>query len=693
MNTLYLDLETYCETPISAGTYRYAQAAEIMLVAYAVDDAPAAVWDLTAGEPMPAVFRDAWGLPRYDLVAHNALFDRTVLRSSASARPWGGQPPLTRWRCTMAKALAHSLPGSLDTLGGILGLPQDQRKHADGRGLVQLFCKPRPKNMKLRRATRETHPDEWARFIDYARLDVEAMRAIDRRLPVWNYSGVELALWRLDQQINDRGFAVDRPLAEGAIRSVDREQDRLAARTHALTDGAVAAATQRDALLAHVLAEYGVELPDMQAATIERRMEDPDLPEPLRELLAVRLASTTVSVRKYNKLLQAVSDDGRLRGTTQFCGAARTGRWSGRTFQPQNLPRPTMSQAAIDLGIEALSADCADLVLADVMSTASNALRGVIVAPSGRKIVASDLSNIEGRAQAWLAGEQWKLRAFAEFDAGAGPDLYKLAYAKSFGVRPDDVTKDQRQKGKVQELALGYEGGVGAFVTFAAGYGIDLDTMAREAWDTLPPALKAEAAEFWAWCVAEKRPTFGLSREVFIVCDTFKRAWRQAQPAIASGWKELEAVVRDAVAAPGDTLGWRKKLKVRRDGAWLRIGLPSGRALCYPQPHVDDAGKVSYMGINQYSRKWQRLKTYGGKLFENVCQAVARDVMAANMPAIEDTGYQIVLTVHDEVITEVDDDPRFNPAALSGLLAAAPHWASGLPLAAGGFEGPRYRKE
>jgi len=326
------------------------------------------------------------------------------------------------------------------------------------------------------------------------------------------------------------------------------------------------------------------------------------------------------------------------------------------------------------------------------MELCASALRGCIVAPSDKKLVVADLSNIEGRVLAWLAGEAWKLQAFADFDVGHGPDLYKLAYAKSFGIQPDAVSKDQRQVGKVQELALGYEGGVGAFLTFAAAYAIDLEAMGEQAIDAIAPAVLQEAMRALEWTKQQDRPTFGLSDRAWLVCDSFKRSWRYAHPATSSLWKDLEDAARLAVLDPRKTKTCRS-LKLRRDGAWLRIALPSGRSLCYPSPQVDEAGKLSYMGVNQYSRKWSRLKTYGGKLAENVTQAVARDVLAANMPAIEREGYRIVLTVHDEIIAEAPGTPEFNAGHLAGLMATNPSWACGLPLAAAGFESTRYRKE
>lgn len=738
MSKLWLDLETYCEVPIKDGTHRYAESSLIMLWAYALDDGPVKVWDVLANEvswvepllgervaepcgTMPEDLFRALIDERIELVAHNAGFDRTVLSHAGSVVERAAAAQIGRWRCTMAQALAHSLPGGLEKLCEVLEVEQDKRKLKVGKELVRLFCMPRPKNMKLRRATRQTHPEEWKRFVEYAGMDIEAMRACHAKLPKWNYQGRELELFHLDAKINERGVAVDLDLVNAAIQAADRSQRDLAEQCVQLTDGEVASTTQRDALLAHLLAEHGVELPDMKSSTLERRISDPDLPPVVRELLGIRLQASRTSTSKYTALLKGTSGDGRLRGLLQFCGAGRTGRWSGRLFQPQNLPRPDRTAAAewhgheiktskhlklrsspatsdedvdafVATGIEAIKADCADLLFDNVMAVTASAVRGAIVAPKGRKLVISDLANIEGRDAAWLAGEAWKLRAFQAYDAGTGPDLYKLAYARAFNITPEAVAKPQRQIGKVMELMLQYEGGVGAYLTGALTYGIDLEEMAEDAYLLLPADLRAEAEGFLAWTREQKRNTFGLSDKAFIVCDAFKRGWRRAHPAIAGYWSELADAVREAIGNPG-VLIVARKLKIRRDGNWLRIGLPSGRALCYPAPQVDPSGQISYMGINQYSRQWQRLKTYGGKLFENVCQAVARDVMAWNMPAIEAAGYAITLTVHDEVITEAPDSADFNAEHLGSLLAAVPPWATGMPLAAGGFEAYRYRKE
>lgn len=679
---LFLDLETFSETPIKNGTYRYAEDASILLFAYAIDDEPAQVIDLTCGDEAKHSIKIKILMSNADtLIAHNSMFDRSVLNYN------GFIQPIEKWRDTMIKAFIHSMVGSLDQLCKLLGVTSDKAKDKEGKKLIRLFCMPQKDGT---RNTRLTHPDEWAQFVEYARLDVEAMREVDKKLPEWNTES-EQRHWALDQKINDRGFKVDTELVESALTAIDSEKITLKAEASELTDGDVESTTKGKVLLEYILSEYGVKLPNLQKATLERRMLDQNLPDGVRDLIANRLQASTTSTSKYTALARSVNIDGRLRGTLQFAGAMRTGRWAGRTFQPQNLPRPSLSNDEIDQGIEALKLDCAEMINDNIMDLTSSALRGCIVAPEGMKFCISDLSNIEGRDQAWLAGETWKIQAFRDFDEGNGPDLYKLAYAKSFGVRHQDVTKDQRQIGKVQELALGYGGGVGAFVTFATAYGINLDHLADDAWDTLPSDLKAEAASYLGYMKSQGEAP-KMSDRAFITCDTLKRMWRRAHPATSSMWKELEVACVNAIVSPNATFRVGDFIAVRRTGNWLRIRLPSGRYLCYPSPRMHKGG-IQYKGTNAMSRKWEYLDTYGGKIFENICQAVARDILADNMHLIENAGYAIVLSIHDEVICEAPDNDQFSHSALSQLLSTVPPWAQGIPLAADGFETHRYKKD
>lgn len=713
MKTLWFDCETYSECDLKAhGTHRYAEhpSTEILMAQWAIDDGEPVVVDCTTPEGFDSLYDlDLFNYltdPSITVVAHNSMFDRTLLR-----HVWKLDVPVSRWQDTMIKAMAHGLPGSLDKIGQIVGLEEDQAKDKRGRELIQLFCKPRPKNSTLRRATRETHPDQWAEFCSYGRSDIIAMRAIDQRLPNWNYrqGHPELALWHLDQRINDRGVAVDLDLARAAIDAVSLEQKRLKHEVQDITDGLVQSVSKRDQLLTFICAEYGVDLPDLKADTVKRRLEDPALPDGVKLLLAMRLEGTKTSTAKYKALVKATSEDGRLRNTLQFAGAQRTARWAGRIFQPQNMPRPDIALVAqhfgvpfkqaedmlvpyLDEGIAALKANCADLMFNNVIGLTANAVRGAIVAEPGNKLVIADLSNIEGRGLAWLAGERWKLKAFAEFDQGIGEDLYKVAYGRSFNIDPKDAVGQKRQIGKVMELGLGYEGGVAAFLTFAAVYNMDLEDLAKAVWATASREALENAQGMWSWAQKKKR-TLGLPMDVYVACEVLKRAWRDAHPNTTALWAAAGDSVRAAIKNPGETFAIGPHLKARRDGTWLRIRLPSGRYLCYINPAVDEDGQITYFGVNQYTRQWGRIKTYGGKLIENCTQAFARDVLGYNMPGIEDAGYEIVLSVHDELLTETPDDAAFNADELGQMMATAPSWARGIPLAAAGFETYRYRKD
>ncbi|QDH50418.1 DNA polymerase [Caulobacter phage KcrB] len=575
MNTLFLDLETFSTVPITHGTHAYAEKAEVLLIPHAWNDEPAVTWDATEEGCDPRAMLQSLIDQADEVVIHNSHFDRTVMR-------WQGVDlSVKKVHDTMVRAMLHSLPGSLGQLCDIIGVPTDKAKDKDGKRLIHLFTKPLGKNRKLDRATRETHPEDWEKFKEYARLDVEAMRELYKRLPRWNYTPSEVALWRLDQRINDRGVAVDLDLAHAALRAAKRAGESLAARAKELTDGAVPSATQRNVLLEHLEQEHGFTTPDLKKGTVAALLKEGELPDGVRELLEVRQQAAATSPAKYKVLVNATSSDGRLRGIIQFCGALRTSRFSGKVFQPQNLPRPTLKQAQIDFGIAAMKSDSEDLFFDNVMELCASAVRGSLIAPPGKKMVIADLSNIEGRVLAWLAGETWKIKAFGDYDRGIGHDIYVLAYSRAFGVAVEDVLENKksgdgsmRQLGKVMELSCGFQGGVGAFSAMGALYGVTL------------PEDEALATV---------------------------KAWRAAHPATVRLWYDLERACRAAIQNEGHIFRVRD-LAVRRDGPWLRIRLPSGRYLCYPHPKTDEDGRLSYMGANQYTRKWEEIPTYSGKL-------------------------------------------------------------------------------
>lgn len=755
---LWTDTETYSEVDIKRGTDNYSRAAQITLWQYALNDGPVSVWDRAADPRMPADLAEYWANPEILIWAHNARFDYSVTTTN------GYPTDLRRWRCSMAMALAHSLPGGLDKLCDIFGIGEDSAKLKDGKALVRLFCMPQafkhnlkkedfatPKEYRaalaeLRarwpgRATRHTHPEQWERFKLYGSQDVAAMRAVVKKMPKWNYGGTsevargETALWHLDQTMNDRGVEIDVDLVHSAIKAAERTKEQLSAQAQELTGGALQATTQRNVLLNLLNDRYDLGLTDLRGASVERLLKmDLDLPQVVVDLLRNRLAASSTSVSKYEAFAKLTGPDGRLRNATQFCGAMRTGRDAGRGVQLQNLPRPTLKHKAILEGIDAIKLDAADLIYSNPMEVLSSAVRGSIIAPRGKKLVVADLSNIEGRKLAWLAGEGWKLNAFRDYDTCLGADgnwytgdqirdavlagrpialkldkkgeptrkgfdLYALAYAKAFRVSPEAVIENKksgdgsmRQIGKIMELALGYQGSVGAFVTFALAYGIGLDEMARNAVELIATDVIAKAKKSYEWAKANNRD-YGMEELTYCVCWAFVHLWRTAHPETVAWWKELETAFRNAVLCPGKKFTARRVTAVK-DGSWVRLILPSGRSLCYPNPKLEGADeKISYMGISQFSRQWVRIKSYSGKLAENVTQASSRDVFKFNAPEIEERGYNLLIPVHDENITEAPDAEEFSSDMLAALMAKNPSWAEGLPLAAAGFEDYRYRKD
>jgi DNA polymerase len=740
VKNLFCDLETRSPVPIKHGTHRYAEQAAVLLWSYARDDWPIDVWDAFNDPEMPIDLAAEIEDPDTLVWFHNGgQFDFVVLEHAMPQI--AACIPQSRRRDTMVQAYCHGLPGKLGVLGDVLSIDQDKRKLKTGNALMRWFCIPQKNDDgTIYWNTRETSPEKWQAFMEYAKMDVAAMREVHRKVPKWNYrtGHPELALWHLDLKINSRGAAVDIPLAHAAVRAAKTSLKELADETTEATDGEVVSATQRDVLLKYILESHGVALPDMRADTLERRMRDENLPPQVRTLLAIRLQASMNSASKYTALLNGVSSDGRLRGLAQFCGASRTGRWAHRLFQPGNLMRPPIEVIAewhriekhevkdhhiesfIRIGIAAMLAGAEGLVFGNVRALAGAAVRGAIIAPPGRKLVIADLANIEGRVAAWLAGEAWKLAAFRDYDTvigtdekgkaiRKGPDLYVLAYAKSFNVLIEHVSKENRQIGKVEELMFQYQGGVGAWITGAATYGIDLAAMTEAVWDVLADEVKEEARSFLMWLyepiddlwaddkitdeqreARKLKARYGLPEKTFIACDAIKRLWRRAHPEIVSYWKVLENTVIAAIQAPGVTLECRK-LKVRCDGAWLRIGLPSGRALCYLFPKVKN-DKISFTGMNTYTHSWSTVGTYGGKLFENVVQAVARDVLAYSMPRAEAAGYEIVLHVHDEIVADVPDTDDHSHEGLAAIMVEDLDWSHGLPLAAAGFTTGRYYK-
>ena len=729
---LFCDLETFSECPISRGAYRYAEdpTTEVLLWGYAVGHDPAKVWDVASGAPIPSDLKQALAAVcagRDSIVWHNGFnFDTNVLRLSRNPAV-SVDIPRDRIVDTMHMAYQHGLPGALGDLSVIYGLSKDVAKDRDGKRLVQLFCKPHTYGRDDPAPVRydaKNKPEEWKRFVNYCRLDVEAERALFKKLPRFNLTAKEHELQLLDDEINRRGMLMDTELATRAIAILNERAADSRRRTEEMTDGSVASATQTQALRAFLKDRFGLDLPNLQKAEIGRLLDSGSLPEPVNELLRIRLSSAKASVRKYQSIIDCVNSDHRLRGGLQFRGAARTGRWSGRLFQPQNLPRQTLSPEEVNERIaEAMDGSLPDFS-SDPEGDLAQCIRGAIMVPPGKKMVVADYSNIEGRVLAWLADEKWKLDAFRKYDLlkaidgttiavqdrpnsssrmlrdkkgspiHVGHDLYKLTYSRAFNCDVEKVTKPQRQMGKVLELAMGYGGGVGAFVTFARGYGVDLADMARSLQGSIPVSVLDDAERLYEWAYENKR-LGGLSHEVWIACDSVKRLWRNANTGIVKLWKTAGDACVKAIAEKGTRVPLvpEKNVYAQMRGSWLLLRLPSGRFLCYPAARAEEDGAAfSYLGMNQYTRKWGRINTFGGKIVENLIQATACDVLSSALFRVNAAGYKPILTVHDEVLTEAPDSPDFNHLNMEGLMAQAPEWGAGLPLAADGFDSYRYHK-
>lgn len=757
---LFLDTETFSGVDLKkVGAYAYAEhpTTEIMICTYAIDEGRVQTWDCTESPTMPRELRKALrhvSRKKAKIVmANGLLFDRLVIREK-----WGIDLPVSQIEDTMIMAFRHALPGSLDMQCQVLGVDAEHAKDKAGKALIKRFCKPTPKTYKIRRYTRETHPEEWAKFLRYAALDIIAMREVYWRIPDWGNTPKEDEILLIDQLINDRGFYVDVDLARAAIKAVQAHKEELKEEAWERFGGKL---TGNDFLPALRDLAPAFTIHNAQKSTLNDLLEDPDFPDEGKVLIEMRLGASSTASTKYNPLVNGLSADGRRRGCLQYGGAKRTLRWAGKGFQPQNLARGEYSddhegkikrrEGESDIsfwvrshmltnGINSLLRGTAHWAY-DISKLTASTVRGCIIPAKGKKFVVADYSNVEGRGLAWIAGEKTALMVFR-----AGRDIYCETAGKMFGLDPEYIKanrKDLRQIGKACELGLGYGGGVAAFLQFAKNLGLDLYAMAEVMKGTFPDHIWAAAKRGYEYArineakrppkpgKKDERPTYILPKNVWLTCDAIKRMWREAHPKTVAFWAELEDAVLCAIRNPGKAY-WaganvrpdgRKALKIVRTkakhdptfdeerddpnaaGWWLKIELPSGRIMSYPgialsvTTEVDeDTGKkrtstrIKYQGENQTTRQWGFQYTYGGKLTENIVQALCRDILAWSMPGVESAGYEIVLSVHDELITEVPDTDDYTTEELCALMCDLPVWAKGFPLAAEGDIMYRYRK-
>ena len=693
-SSLHLDFESRSAVDLKkTGVYVYAEdpTTDVWCAAYAVDDGPVELW--TPDMPAPDAIFDAV-VNGWPIVAHNANFEQALWHGVLAPRYGWPTPENTQWRCTMAMALAMSLPGSLDNAAAALGL--DTRKDVKGYGIMMRMAKPRKVNADGS-IVWWNEPDRLADLYAYCKQDVEVERQLEKRL--MPLSPPELELWHLDQIINGRGTYVDEKLCLAAKAIVAQTQERLDAEMKRVTDYNVGACSNAVQLALWVRAE-GFPAESIAKDQIEVLLARDDLTPAVRRALELRREAAKASVAKIDSLLAGMQRDKRSRGLLQY-HAASTGRWGGRRFQPQNIKRPKLKN--VDLAIEAVmhgDVDVIDMMYGEPLSVVGDCLRGMIRAAPGNVLMAADYANIEGRVLAWLAGEEWKLKAFRAFDSKTGPDLYRLAFSRAFGVPIDQVDAVMRQIGKVMELALGYQGGPGAFQTMARGYGIDIGESYDLVTERAGASIAAKALGGWE----SRGKGSGMAEHRWRAAEIVKLLWRDAHPEIVAFWWALDEAAIEAVQNPGLVITCGKvRMVVKGSFLWLR--LPSGRALCYPYPKLvmkdmpweDGEGKparrqvFSYKGVDSYTRKWGDCYAYGGLWAENVTQAVARDLMADGVKRLEAAGYPVILTVHDEIVSEV-------PAGFGSvdefcaLMTELPAWAAGCPVAAEGFSADRYRK-
>jgi DNA polymerase len=646
MKTLSIDIETFSSAPLGkCGVYKYAEEPdfEILLLGYSIDGAEVQVVDLACGEKLPDEIRDALTDETVTKWAFNANFERICL-SRFLGMPTGEYLDPTEWKCSMVWAATMGLPLSLEGVGVVLGL--EKQKLTEGKELIKYFCQPcapTKSNGERARNLPMHAPEKWAAFKRYNIRDVETELSIQERLAKFP---VLVSIWdeyHHDQEINDRGVAMDMTLVRQAIQMDNRSRLELIAAMKEITELDNPNSVQQMKLW---LADNGLETDTLGKKAVVDLLKT--APEPLGDALALRQQLARSSVKKYQAMDTAVCADGRARGMFQFFGANRTGRWAGRLIQMQNLPQHSLedlkqARALVRNG----DFDAVKMLYEDVPDTLSQLIRTAFVPRAGAKLIVADFSAIEARVIAWLAGEQWRQEVFAK-----GDDIYCASASQMFRVpvEKNGVNGHLRQKGKIAELALGYGGSVGALKAMGA---LDMGLMEEE----LSPLVDA---------------------------------WRQSNPKIVKLWWDVDRAAMEAVR--NKHTNTTHGIVFSCQSGMLFITLPSGRKLTYVKPRIGEnkfGGKcITYEGVGS-TKKWERLDSYGPKFVENIVQATARDILCYAMQTLRE--YAIVMHVHDEVI--IESDPDISLQAVCDQMGRTPPWAKGLLLRADGYEADFYRKD
>jgi len=649
MDILSIDVETYCDLDIkNVGAYRYCEhpSFEIMLFAYAFNNKPVEIIDLMNGEILPGIIIKALHDPQIIKSAFNANFERNSLMSLYS------DCDPEQWQCTMIKALTIGLPGSLDMVGKAMHLEEDKQKMKEGKALIQYFCKPcKPTKVNGQRVRNlpEHAPEKWELFKEYCKQDVEVERDIRNKLSRYKTTDKEQRLWELDQQINDRGVNTDLALIEKAIDCDAGYIEKLMYEARELTG--VDNPKSKTQIKKWISEKVGYEVTSLTKDTIPDLIKNID-DETVLRVLDLNQNMSKTSIKKYQTMKTSRCDDGRVRGLLQFYGANRTGRWAGRLVQVQNLPQnhlPDLDQAK-NLVLEGKFDDI-EFLYDSIPDTLSQLIRTAFIPAEGNRFLVADFSAIEARVIAWLANETWRLDVF-----NTHGKIYEASAAQMFKVPIESVTKgsDLRGKGKIAELALGYGGSVGALIS--------MDKSKSIPEEDLPGLVKS---------------------------------WRNANPKITKFWWDCDKAAKKATHEK-TTVCMQYGIKFIYDPGVLFIQLPSGRKLSYIRPKIEpgpyDKPIITYEGMEQTTKQWTTLDTYGPKIVENIVQAVARDCLAEAMFKVTKAGYDIVMHVHDEIIMDV---PRGfgSIEEVNAIFGEFIDWAKGLPLSADGYECSYYKKD
>lgn len=640
---LHIDIETYSSVDLlSCGVYKYTESPdfEILIVAYALDDQPVQCLPF---DELPGSFWLMMHDPELIKVAHNAAFERLCFRAA------GCDVPVEQWRCSAVKAAYCGLPRSLGDLSKALNL-NEKGKLSTGKALIRYFCipcKPTKANNGRTRNLPTDNPVKWQEFIEYCIMDVEAEREAMHQLKAYHVPTSEWLAYQLDQNINDKGVKIDSLVVEKAMNADAHNMAELNQRLRILTK--LDNPNSLTQLRAWIRTQTGQEVKTLAKGAVEDLVATTDNKE-VREVLQIRQKTSKTSIKKYQAMVNCMCSDGRARGLFQFYGAGRTGRWAGRLIQLQNLPRNSMKD--LDTARDLLQ--CVDPetfgMCYDVSDTLSQLIRTALIPSEGKIFAVADFSAIEARVLSWLAGERWRMDVF-----NTHGKIYEASASRMFNVPLEEIGKgsDLRQKGKVAELALGYQGGVNALKTMGA------DKM-------------------------------GLSEEEMqVIVDK----WRLANPAIVMFWKRLNTAVLQVLDGyPAVKVG---PLTFSSTKQSLHIKLPSGRRLIYwnAQLHVNRFGGQSmrYKGVDGITKQWLWIDTYGGKLAENIVQAVSRDLLLNSLFELEKEGIETVMHIHDEAVAEVKTEDQLDK--MLEVMASKPFWALTLPLTADGYVCDFYKKD